>query len=410
MISGKVKNCGTDSATYSVTIGGVNVFSGTLAAGAEASFTREVSMGQCTTGNSVTWTVAATATNTCGNDSKQVDVSVRCKSKPCVELSASGPPSACPGTSITISGRVRNCSLDAETINVTVDGQPAFGGSVAAGAEQSWSIQLPMKACSSGQSVSYNVVATAGNSCGQVTQSTLVNVACGVPPCVSIDIDAPAIACAGTTIQVCGSVTNCGTASSTIEVSLGGQTQHFANVPPGSKQAFCFSVMMEACTTGDVKTWTATAAAFNDCGRVEKTAVDETKCKVPMLKVKKAGESTVADGGIIHYTIIVENPGDVDLQNVVITDTMCRYTVYNDHANPAAFSEPAVGQNGVVVWKVDLFKAGESRAFTFEAKASLAACGTPAARTRGAAPTTWTPRVRAPAATVRRLSGRMTSS
>jgi hypothetical protein len=49
--------------------------------------------------------------------------------------------------------------------------------------------------------------------------------------------------------------------------------------------------------------------------------------------------------------------------------------VYNNHANPATFAAPAVGQNGVVIWKVDLFKKGESRAFTFEAKASLAAGG-----------------------------------
>src|SRR5207342_1198997 len=124
---------------------------------------------------------------------------------------ASGPPSACPGQPVTISGKVRNCSLDSETITVTVDGQQAFGGTVAAGAEQSWSIQLPMKACTSGQSVSYNVTATAGNSCGNDTKSTTVNVACGASPCVSIDVNAPALACAGTTIQLCGSVTNCGT-------------------------------------------------------------------------------------------------------------------------------------------------------------------------------------------------------
>jgi hypothetical protein len=65
----------------------------------------------------------------------------------------------------------------------------------------------------------------------------------------------------------------------------------------------------------------------------------------------------------------------VDLQDVLITDTMCKYSLYNDHADPAAFSEPAVGVNGTVTWKVALLGKGESRTFKFEAKASLAAGG-----------------------------------
>ena len=374
-VSGKVKNCGTDSANYTVTVGGVSVFTGSLAAGAEASFSREVSMGQCTSGNNVTWTVAATASNTCGNDSKQTEVSVRCGERPCVELSASGPPSACPGTSITISGSVRNCGPASETIVVTVDGQQVFSGSVPAGGQQSWTTSVPMKQCSSGQSVSYDVAAVASNSCGEDRKSSPVSVQCGAPPCVSIDVDAPAIACAGTTIQLCGSVTNCSTNTESIEVSYGGHTQRFDNVAPGTKQTFCFSVVMEACTTGDTRVFTVTAVATNACGRSEKTATDETKCKLPLIKVKKAGESTVADGATIHYTIIVENGGDVDLQNVFVRDTLCPYTVYNNNANPATFSAPAVGSNGTVVWKLDLLHAGESRALTFEAKASLAAGG-----------------------------------
>jgi len=375
VVSGKVKNCGTDSATYSVTIGGVSVFSGTLAAGAEASFNREVTMTECVTGNAATWTVAATANNSCGNDTKQQVVSVACKSKPCVQLTAAGPPSACTGTQITISGKVHNCSLDSETIVVTVDGQSAFNGPVAAGADQNWSLQLPMKECAASQSVSYAVVATASSGCGQDQKTTQVNVQCGAPPCVALELNAPPFACAGTTIQLCGSVTNCSPSVEAIEVRFGDQQQRFDGVAPGTSRTYCFSVVMQACTTGDTRAFTVTAAAINDCGRQEKTAVDETKCKVPLLKVKKAGESTVADGATLHYTIIVENGGEVDLQNVFIRDTLCPYTVYNNNANPATFSAPSIGQNGTVVWKLDLLKAGESRALTFEARASLAAGG-----------------------------------
>jgi hypothetical protein len=72
---------------------------------------------------------------------------------------------------------------------------------------------------------------------------------------------------------------------------------------------------------------------------------------------------------------VVENPGEVDLQNVVVTDTPCPYSQYNDHADPVPFSEPAVGANGQVVWHIDLLEKGGSRTFKFEAKASLSAGG-----------------------------------
>ncbi|MEO6029058.1 MAG: FlgD immunoglobulin-like domain containing protein, partial [Candidatus Binatia bacterium] len=375
IISGKVKNCGTDSATFTVTVGGVQVYTGTLAPGADAPFNREVSMGECVAGNNVTWTVSATAVNSCGHNSVEQSVSVRCKSKPCVEVKALGPNSSCVGRSITITGKAKNCSLDAEVIVVTVDGQQAYNASVAAGAEVSWTITLPMKDCVAGQSVTYNVSATASNSCGQDTKTTQVVVLCQAPPCVAIDLNAPAISCVGATIKLCGSVTNCSPGPETIELRYGDQVQRFENVAPGTSKSYCFEVVMAACVTGDVREWVVTASATSECGRVEKTAVDETKCKLPIIKVKKAAESLVNDGGIIHYTIIVENAGEVDLQNVLITDTMCKYTVYNNHANPAAYAEPAVGQNGVVIWKIALLKKGESQAFTFEAKASLAAGG-----------------------------------
>jgi hypothetical protein len=374
-VSGRVKNCGSDSATYTVTVGGVQVFSGSLAAGAEQSFSRDVNMGSCTAGNNVTWAVHATATNSCGNASADAEASVRCKSQPCGEVKASGPPSSCTGADITIQGTVRNCSLDSETISVSVDGVQAFTGSVAGGATANWSISVRMKECAAGQSVSYAVVATATNTCGTTSQPATVNVTCLAPPCLAIELNAPAKSCVGVGLQLCGSVTNCSGGPETIEVSYGSKTQRFENVEPGGSRNYCFDAVMPACTTSGSHLWTITAAAINSCGRVEKTATDETKCLVPVIKVTKSAESLDTDGDIIHYTIVVENPGEVDLQNVVVTDTPCPYSLYNNHADPAPFSQPAVGANGPVVWHIDLLEKGGSRTFKFEAKASLSAGG-----------------------------------
>ena len=223
--------------------------------------------------------------------------------------------------------------------------------------------------------MSYVVTATVTNDCGTDTKTQNVSVLCQAPPCVSIDLNAPTIACVGSTIQLCGTVTNCSNTTENIEVHYQQQSQLVSSVPPGQSRSFCFEVRMPECTQGDVREWTVTAVATNDCGRAEKTAVDETKCKLPEIKVKKAAESVVNDGEIIHYTIIVENPGEAPLQNVTITDPLCPYTVYNDHANPQPTSEPAVGANGTVTWVIPTLAKGESMALTFEAKASLSTGG-----------------------------------
>jgi len=250
----------------------------------------------------------------------------------------------------------------------------AFSQSVNAGATQNWNLQVPFS-CTAGQNVSYVVTATVTNDCGTDTKTHTVNVLCQSPPCVSIDLNAPTIACVGANVQLCGTVTNCSNTTENIEVHFQQQSQMISSVAPGQSKSFCFEVRMPECTQGDVREWSVTALATNDCGHSEKTAVDETKCKLPEIKVKKAAESVVNDGDIIHYTIIVENPGEAPLQNVTITDPLCSYTVYNNNAHPTPSNAPAVGQNGTVTWTIPLLAKGESMALTFEAKASLAQGG-----------------------------------
>jgi hypothetical protein len=146
-------------------------------------------MGACTAGNNVTWAVVANASNACGNDSKEASASVRCKAAPCVDLTADrNPTSACPGDAVTISGTVRNCSTDPETIVVTVNGEQVFSGVVQPGQTQNYSKSAVMPACTAGQSVPWNVVAIATNDCDQVGQrkEQTVSVQCKNPPCVQL--------------------------------------------------------------------------------------------------------------------------------------------------------------------------------------------------------------------------------
>jgi uncharacterized repeat protein (TIGR01451 family) len=132
---------------------------------------------------------------------------------------------------------------------------------------------------------------------------------------------------------------------------------------------------MPACTTGPVA-WLVTGRVDTACGNLDKEARGTTACSAPNIKVTKTGETLVTDGDIIHYEIKVENTGDVDLEDVVITDQMCSYTTYNDNATPAPFSEPAIGaEDGTIVWKLALLAKGATATFTFQAKASLAAGG-----------------------------------
>jgi hypothetical protein len=91
-------------------------------------------------------------------------VLVRCGAPPCVELTANpNPTSACPGDPITISGTVKNCSTDSETIVVTVAGTQVFNQVVPVGATAAWTTQVTMPQCTAGAQSSFTVQAVATN-------------------------------------------------------------------------------------------------------------------------------------------------------------------------------------------------------------------------------------------------------
>src|SRR4029078_5216962 len=110
-------NTVTQWGRFPVTVGGQQAFSGTVAAGQSSNWTFNGTLGNCTAGQSVSFNVVASVSNSCGNAQDTETVTVACSAAPCVELTANGaPPTACPGDAVTISGTVKNCSTAAETI------------------------------------------------------------------------------------------------------------------------------------------------------------------------------------------------------------------------------------------------------------------------------------------------------
>ncbi len=380
VISGTVKNCGTDAATYTVTVGGVQVFTGSLDPNTTHDFQGAGDMGPCTAGSQVDFAVHATVSNACGDGTPaDAKASVRCEDKPCVTLTgAPNPTSACPGDAIAIAGTVKNCSLDPETIVVMVNGNQVFNQPVDPGQTLPYSFQTTMPQCTAGANVPFTVVATATGVCPPPDVKTLpLTVLCKNPPCVDLIDVAPTVqsTCPNSPFQVKGTVKNCGTDAADYTVKVNGVQVYAGNLAAGATANFTADENAGACQDGAQLTYTVAAHASNSCGAADKSVDVHVLCQAPSVKVTKTAEATVTDGSIIHYSITVLNNGSAPLENLVITDTMCPYSTYNDNATPAAFSEPAVGANGKVVWHLGALAQGASQVFTFQAKASLAAGG-----------------------------------
>ena len=120
-----------------------------------------------------TFTSACIAEGGAISKTAHAEFAVVCQSPPCVEVTASGPPAACPGAPVTIEGTAKNCSLDPELIVVTVNGAQAYSNTVAAGQTINWSLNTTMPAeCTAGQNSSFAVVATGSSDCGTDTKNT----------------------------------------------------------------------------------------------------------------------------------------------------------------------------------------------------------------------------------------------
>ncbi len=76
-------------------------------------------------------------------------------------------------------------------------------------------------------------------------------------------------------------------------------------------------------------------------------------------------------GDVIRYTVVVTNPHTVDVNNVVISDTLPLHTAYvSGSATPAADAD-----SDPLVWSAQSFTAGASRTYQFDARVDATAGG-----------------------------------
>jgi uncharacterized repeat protein (TIGR01451 family) len=323
-LEGTVQNCSPEAETIVVSlVGGGSVNLGSVGAGQTVPFQLTGNMGQCAPGQNVTFTVNATATNECGEDTDQATTQVLCQGPPCVEITAlNAPAEACQNTNVTISGTVQNCGDDSATYSVTLNGgEPQNLGVIAPGQSANFSFTANMGQCTAGQNVPFTVVATATNDCGTDTDTDTVNVICRVGPCVNITaLDGPGSVCPNSPIQITGTVENCSPAAETIVVTLnGGSAQNLGSVPAGGTANFTFNTNSGECTAGQQLAFTVQATATNDCGEATDSEIENVRCNaLPCVEitVMNAPESACANTNVT-ITGTVQNCS-IDPETIVV--------------------------------------------------------------------------------------------
>ena len=374
-VSATARNCSSDIEDITITIDGQQFLIEDVAAGASVTRSREFTMGTCTQQGEA-HTATAVGTNDCGSSPQATqNCTTFCAPQPCLEFVFECTPSACVAAPIELKGTATNCSTAPQDITITIDGTQYVIEDVAPGQSVSRTKNLNMPQCTPGQPVNYNASAVASNECAT---SAPINRNCAVQclagPCVEIEADPSDPACAGQTVTLTGTATNCGTGTQTIVIKYNGNTvKTCENVPAGGECTYSIQVTMPACESGTVP-FVVSAEASADCGTVTDQVTHNVPCQRPQIDIEKtAQEQSVPNLGTIHYTITLRNPSStVTLEDIVVTDHLCSYAKYNNAANPAPFSAPAIGQTGDVVWHVDELAPGGQVVFTFEVIADVA--------------------------------------
>jgi uncharacterized repeat protein (TIGR01451 family) len=195
------------------------------------------------------------------------EATVTCKAPPCVQVDITCPATACEGKSYEVSATVKNCSLEAEDITLTIDGTPFTIPGVAAGASATRSRTFTMGTCTP-QGEAHTATATATNSCNITTPPVSDNCTtlCAPNPCVEFTFECPGQACAGAPINLVGTARNCSSAPETITMTIDG-TQYVSNdVPAGQSVSHTKTLNMPQCTPGQPIAYNASATATNSCG------------------------------------------------------------------------------------------------------------------------------------------------
>ena len=252
--TGTATNCSPDSQYVTITVNGNVLRTSPMTGNGTYNFSFRLAMPQCTAGNAVTFDVVGSATNACGSPAtKTVPLTVQCNNPPTVSVTAqANKQSGCPNEEVIISGQVTNTGAQAGTFTVTVGGVQAFNGTIQPGQSASYTRTTTLGNCTAGQSVSFAVVASVSNSCGNAEDTETVNVACNAGPCVELTADrVPTSACPGDQVTISGTVKNCSTASETIVVTVNGEQVFNQSVAAGQSANWTKSTTMPQCTAGN---------------------------------------------------------------------------------------------------------------------------------------------------------------
>jgi hypothetical protein len=300
--------------------------------------------------------VSAFAENTCGkSDPVDSKCCVPCGGKPCVQVACE--PSvkeACPGQTITITGKATNCSSGPETITLTVAGIAEVFPDVPAGETRIKAVQVTHRCasrymrtdcygpCPPPPGACYTVSACAENACGK--SDPVVSkccVGCGAKPCVRVSCE-PSVkdACPGQTITITGRAYNCSPTPVTITLTVAGTTEVFPDVAPGDTRTKAVQVTHD-CGSHDLQTncygpcppppgtcYTVSACAENACGKSDPVASKccvgcsgspcvTVRCATPDCQVqvgrpyRVVGSAANCSPGIEDITITISAPSGV---------------------------------------------------------------------------------------------------
>ena len=260
---------------------------------------------------------------------------VECLDDPCVEVVCRAPQAACDGDLITIEADATNCSRGPEDITINIAGQETTFVDVPAGSTVTWSREVThfcdddeitqtgaphsfvAEGANGGPGISYQVYATATNSCGTTDRNnTTCFVECSPEPCISLKADGPPSICDGDDVRIAAAATNCSQGLEDITINIAGRETTFVDVAPG--QIVEYATVFEAvdCDGTEPINYPVSASATNSCDTVSQETVVIVECNpLPCVTVECSGPEAACDGDDIMLTATATNcsegPADI---------------------------------------------------------------------------------------------------
>ncbi|MBI5405347.1 MAG: DUF11 domain-containing protein [Candidatus Kerfeldbacteria bacterium] len=150
-----------------------------------------------------------------------------------------------------------------------------------------------------------------------------------------------------------------------VDTGLATKSTNVGDLAPGASKSFTFLVNISGTQAAGIYTNTATAQGSNTLLVTATSNVDVRVPSVlgitaePELVLTKTVDRSIANpGNIVTYTVTISNPGDADVTNVTLTDTL-----------PTGFTFLDTGK-GTKTWTIGTLKAHHQRVLNYQVKLS----------------------------------------